>query len=155
MTAPSQMGIKKIASNRKAFRDYFVLERMEAGIALQGTEVKSLREGLVTLTGGYVMVDEGAAILHDVNVAPYEFGNRFNHEATRPRRLLLHRKEIHKLLGQVSQKGFTIVPLSLYFKQGKVKVEIGLCKGKQDIDKRETIKRKEADREAERASKRR
>jgi SsrA-binding protein len=150
MTVPSRAAVKKVATNRKAFRDYFVLERFEAGIELRGTEVKALREGLVNLTGGYAQVDAGEAILTDVNISPYEFGNRFNHDPARPRRLLLHKKEINRLFGQMSQKGHTLIPLSIYFVKGHAKVELGLCKGKQEFDKRETLRRKAADLDARR-----
>lgn len=150
MTQPPEPGNRKIATNRKAFRDYFVLDRIEAGIELRGTEVKSLRARTVNLTGGYADVENGQVLLRDVNIAPYEFGNQFNHDPTRPRRLLLHRKEIHRLLGQVSQKGHTLVPLRLYFKRGIAKVELGVCKGKLAIDKREALRRKAADRDVRR-----
>lgn len=151
MTAPSQSAIRKIATNRKAFRDYSVLERVEAGIELRGTEVKSLRDGSGNLTGGYATVDGSQVTLFDINIPPYAYGNQFNHEPTRPRRLLLHKREIHKLLGLTSQKGYTLIPLALYFKRGIAKIELGVCKGKQDTDKREDIRRKTANREAERA----
>ncbi len=142
----------KAATNRKAFHDYFVVDRIEAGIELLGTEVKSVREGNVTLTGGFASISEsGKAVLHGVHIAPYECGNQFNHEPTRPRTLLLHRKEIDRLRGQVSQKGYTLVPLKMYFHKRWAKVEIGLCKGKQDEDKRESLRRKDADKEARRA----
>ena len=151
MTGPAKKPHKRIASNRKAFRDYFIEERVEAGIELRGTEAKSLRTGSVTLTGSYASIDNGRVILNNVNIAPYEFGNRFNHEPARPRQLLLHKREIRKLEVQIDQKGLTIVPLSMYFKRGKVKVELGVCKGKKLVDERETLKRKDADRDAERA----
>jgi len=150
MKAPSDKLHKSFASNRRALKDYLVLDRYEAGMALRGTEVKSIRDSLVNLTGSYASVDKGQVILH-INIPPYEFGNRFNHDAMRPRRLLLHRKEIARLQSHVEQKGCTLIPLSLYPKKGLVKVELGLCKGKQQSDKRETLRRKTADREAERA----
>ena len=142
---------KKIATNRKAFHDFFVLDRLEAGIQLRGTEVKSIRQGLVTLTGGYVMLDQGQALLHDVHIQPYDHGNRFNHEPARVRRLLLHAKEILKLEQQTAQKGCTVVPLSMYFKHGLAKVEIGLCRGKASHDKRDELRKDTADRETRRA----
>lgn len=146
----------KAATNRKAFHDYAVVDRIEAGLELLGTEVKSVRAGNVSLTGGYAKIEEsGRAVLYDVHIAPYECGNRFNHEPTRPRTLLLHRREIDRLRGLVAQKGYTLVPLKLYFRQRWAKVEIGLCKGKQDEDKRDSLRRKEADREARRAVARR
>ena len=142
----------RIASNRRALHDYLVLERFEAGIELRGTEVKSLREGHVALTGSFIRIDSGDAMLYGVDIPPYEYGGQaFNHVADRPRRLLLHRTEIHKLQVQTERKGHALVPLSLYFKRGRVKVEIGLCRGKQLHDKRETLKRKTADRDAARA----
>lgn len=143
--------IKQIAGNRKAFRDFSVLERLEAGIELHGTEVKSVRAGNVNLTGGYAAVERGQVFLRDVHIHQYEQGNRFNHESVRPRRLLLHKKEILKLQQQTAEKGHTVVPLKIYFKGGLIKVELGVCKGKGTHDRREDIKRKTADREAERA----
>lgn len=146
----------KTATNRKALRDFFVIDRIEAGLELLGTEVKSLRAGNVNLTGGFAKVEEGGdATLYDVHIAPYECGNRFNHDPTRPRRLLLSRKELDRLHGQIAQKGYTLVPLRLYFRKRWAKVELGLCKGKQDADKRETIRRREGDREARQAMARR
>jgi len=151
MSASPERSFKKLADNRKAFRDYFVLERFEAGIELRGTEVKSIRAGHVSLASAFAGVDGGEAILHDLNINPYEHGNRFNHDPDRPRRLLLHRREIDRLRGQIEQKRLTLIPLSVYLKQGLVKIELGLCKGKQQMDKRETLKRRDADREAARA----
>ena len=151
MTAPPRAAVRKIATNRKAFRDYHVLERFEAGIELRGTEVKSLRSGAVNLTGGYATVDGGEVTLFDVNISPYAYGNQFNHDPIRPRRLLLHAREIHKLLGQIAQKGYTLIPLEMYFRRGIAKVDLGLCKGKQTFDKRDDMRKKTADREAERA----
>ena len=142
---------QRLASNRRALRDYFVLERFEAGVALQGTEVKSIREGLVSLTGAYARVEHGEAILCGMNVQPYTHGNRFNHEPEQDRRLLLHRREIDMLQVETEQKGHTVIPLVVYLKRGKVKIEIGLCRGKQQADKRETLRRNTATREAERA----
>ena len=155
MKASGQTAQKKIASNRKAFRDYAVLDRIEAGIELRGTEVKSLREGHVNLTGGFADLEGGQVLLRDVNISPYEFGNQFNHDPVRTRRLLLHRREIDRLAGQVAQKGFTLIPLALYFRRGRVKIELGLCKGKVEFDKREDIRKRDADRDAERAVSRR
>ena len=153
MAAKEHTETGKVATNRKAFHDFFVVDRIEAGIELKGTEVKSVRSSNVTLTGGFARIDEsGRLILYDVHIAPYECGNRFNHEPTRPRTLLLHRREIEKLRGLVAQKGYTLIPLNLYFRKRWAKVEIGLCKGKQDEDKRESLRRKDADREARRAT---
>jgi SsrA-binding protein len=155
MTEPAQSGGRKgIATNRRAFHDYHVIDRIEAGIQLSGTEVKSIRAGHITLVGGYAYVEDGSAYLCHINIAPYECGNRFNHEPERRRLLLLHRKEIERLQAQVEQSGLTLVPLECYWKRGHVKIELGICKGKQFADKRETIKRKEADRETARAMRR-
>lgn len=151
MAPPVQQSHKRIATNRRAFRDYHVIERYEAGIALLGTEVKSARDGLLSLAGAFGRAGPDGIILHNMTIQPYEHGNRFNHEPDRPRRLLLHRKEIDKMRAQMEQKGNTLVPLNVYLKKGRVKVEIGLCRGKTHGDKRESLKRKTADREAARA----
>jgi SsrA-binding protein len=142
---------RQITVNRRARRDYQVLEQVEAGIELRGTEVKSLRLGHVSMVGAYARIENGEAVLLGLNIPPYDHGNRFNHDPERPRRLLLHKHEIGKLQAQAEQKGLALVPLSLNFKRGLVKVEIGVCRGKQAHDKRETIKRRTADREASRA----
>lgn len=139
------------ANNRKALRDYTVLDRIEVGIVLLGTEVKSVRAGNVNLTGGFARIEEGHLRLFDVHIAPYECGNRFNHDPARPRELLLHRREMDRIEGRIAQKGFALVPLKMYFRKRWAKVEIGICRGKQDEDKRETLKRKDADLEARRA----
>ncbi len=140
-----------IATNRKAYHDYEVLDRLEAGLALFGTEVKSLRLGHVTLTGSHVQIVKGQAFLHGVTIEPYTYGNRFNHEADRPRRLLLHRREILGLQSASERQGHTLVALRLYFRRQRVKVEIGICRGRKTADKREVLKQKSADREAARA----
>ncbi len=143
---------EKAATNRKAFHDFFIVDRIEAGIELLGTEVKSVRASNVTLTGGYAKIEaSGRMVLHDVHIAPYECGNQFNHAPTRPRTLLLHRREIERLKGLIAQKGYTLVPLKMYFHKRWAKVEIGICKGKQDADKRDTLRRKDADKETRRA----
>jgi len=144
-------GYSKIASNRKAFHDYQVLDTYEAGIELRGTEVKSLRLGHVSMIGSYAQVVGEQIILEGLTIQPYEFGNRFNHNSDRPRKLLLHKREILRLKAEVEQKGNSLIPLKIYFKNRKVKVEIGTCRGKKLVDKRETLKRKTADREAARA----
>ncbi len=144
-------GATNIASNRKAFHDYHVLERFEAGIELRGTEVKSLREGNASLIGAFAQVEGSQVILQGMTIQPYEFGNRNNHASDRPRRLLLHKREILRLKAEAEQKGNSLIPLRLYFKGRNVKVELGLCRGKNVVDKRETLKRKTADREAGRA----
>ena len=149
------MSSRQITVNRRALRDYHVLERIEAGIELRGTEVKSIRLGHVSMTGAYARIDEGEAWLLGLNISPYDHGNQFNHDPERPRRLLLHKAEIRKLQAQSEQKGLALVPLSMQFRRGKVKVEIGVCRGKQAHDKRETIKRRTADREAARAMRQR
>ena len=154
MATKTESGEKLIASNRKAFHDYFVLQKVEAGIALTGTEVKSLREARVNLKDSYVGFDRGEAFLIGAHISPYSHGNRQNHEPERKRKLLLHRREIDRLEGQVVEKGLTIVPLRLYFKGGKVKAEIAVVRGKKLFDKRESEKRRELDREAEAAIKR-
>jgi len=141
-----------LSDNRKALRDYEVLEKHEAGIELVGTEVKVLRNGEGGLKGAYAKVENKELWLHQVTIPHYAFGNRFNHDSLRSRRLLMHRREILKLQAKQEQKGFTLVPLRLYLTpKGRVKVEIGVCKGKTTVDKRETIKRREADIEAKRA----
>lgn len=147
----SHSGSTNIATNRKAFRDYHILERMEAGIQLRGTEVKSIRARRVSLNESYAKVEGNELVLHNLHIEPYDHGNVFNHDPIRPRRLLLHRSEIRRLVGQIAEKGRTLIPLSLYLKRGLVKVEIALCTGKQHKDKRETLKRRTAEREAQRA----
>jgi SsrA-binding protein len=142
--------VKVVAANRRAFHDYFIDDRVEAGLVLTGTEIKSIREGRVNLREGYARIDDGEAWLLNVHIAPYEQGNRYNHEPRRDRKLLLHRDEIDTLQGRVRQKGYTLVPLQLYLKHGRAKVELGLARGKKEYDKRETIARREAQREIER-----
>ena len=140
-----------LATNRKAFRDFQVLEKLEAGIALRGTEVKSIREGHIRIDEAYAQVENGQAEILQMTILPYSHGNVFNHSPTRPRRLLLHKKEILRLQSKIGEKGLTLVPLKAYLKGGKVKIEIALCKGKDSADKRETLKKKSADLEARRA----
>jgi SsrA-binding protein len=144
-----------IADNRKARHDYFVIETYEAGIELFGTEVKSLRAGGCNLKDSYCEIDEGEMFALGVHISPYEQGNIFNREPLRPKKLLLHKAEIMKLTGLVSREGYTLVPLSLYFKGSRVKMAVGLCKGKKNYDKREDIARRDADRDIERAMKER
>ena len=146
---------KPIVTNKKAFHDYFILETVEAGLVLLGTEVKSLREGRANLKDSYARIDAGEAFLIDCHISPYPCGGHFNHEPLRPRKLLLKRMEIKRLLGKMSEKGFTLIPTKLYFKGGRVKVEIGLAKGKKQYDKREALRKKEEKREIERAFKER
>lgn len=138
--------------NRRALHDYFVLEKVEAGIELVGTEVKVVRNGEAGLSGAYAQVKDGQLYLNQVTIPPYEFGNRFNHDSLRTRRLLMHRREILKLQAASEQKGLSLIPLRLYLTpKGLVKVEIGICRGKAQVDKRETIKRRDADLETRRA----
>lgn len=141
---------KIIADNRKARHDYFVIEAYEAGIELFGTEVKSLRCGAVNLKDSYCEVDKGELFALGIHISPYEQGNIFNRDPLRPKRLLMHKKEIMKLAGLVSRDGYTLVPLSLYFKGSRVKLSLGLCKGKKLYDKREDIAKKDANRDIER-----
>ncbi len=141
---------KIVTTNRKAYHDYFIQEKYEAGISLLGTEVKSLREGKANLKDSYAIIKNNEAFLLNCHISPYSHGNIQNHDPLRTRKLLLHRKEINKLWGNISQKGFTLIPLRIYFKNGKAKVEIGLAKGKRQYEKRATIKEKEARREIER-----
>ncbi|MBO5111028.1 MAG: SsrA-binding protein SmpB [Clostridia bacterium] len=146
-------GKKVIAQNKKAYHDYFVDERYEAGIALFGTEVKSLRKGAVNLKDSYCSIQGGEIFVHGMHISPYEFGNIFNREPLRDRKLLMHRREIMKLNGALTQKGLTLIPLSLYFSGPYVKVELGLCRGKKLYDKRASIAEAESDREIERRMK--
>ena len=142
--------IKTIAQNKKAFHDYFVEEKYEAGIELCGTEVKSLRQGSVNLKDSWCSIDKGELFIKGMHISPYEKGNIFNKDPLRTRKLLMHKREITKLLGLTTTKGYTLVPLSLYFKNGKVKMELGLAIGKKLYDKREDIAKKDQRREAER-----
>ena len=152
---PKATGIKQAASNRKAFHDYFVLERYEAGIELFGTEVKSIRAGRLNLKDSYCMVKDGELFLRGMHISPYEKGNIFNRDPVRPRRLLMHKKEIRKLQARVMQEGVALVPLSVYFKDSRVKVEVGLCKGKKLYDKRDSDAKRQAERDMDRAIKNR
>ncbi len=145
------MGIKLIANNKKAYHEYFVDEVFEAGLCLQGTEVKAIRLGQVSLKEAYCRIRNGEIFVENMNISPYEQGNRENHDPLRVRKLLLNRIEIDKLTKKVEERGFALVPTRLYFKDSRAKLEIGLCRGKKLYDKRETLKRKQADREASRA----
>lgn len=142
-----------IATNRKAWHDYFIEERYEAGISLTGTEVKALREGRANLQDSFARIENGNVVLHHCHISPYSHGARENHDPLRARQLLLNRGEINRLAGKVQLKGLTLVPLSMYFKRGRAKVELGLARGKQRGDKRETLRRKTAAREVEKAMK--
>ncbi len=145
--------IKVVATNRRAHHDYHILETLEAGLVLTGTEVKSLRVGKASLVDSYVTFERGEAYVYNMFINPYEKGNRYNHAEKRPRKLLLHRVQINRLVGLVSQKGFTIVPLKLYFRGSYAKLEIALAKGKKAYDKRQDIKDRETKREIDRVLK--
>ena len=147
---PHQQGIKLIAQNRKAFHDYFVEEKVECGVALFGTEVKSIRQGRVNLKESWAQVRKGEIWAEGLHISPYEQGNLFNRDPLRPKKLLLHRRDINKLDSLVMRQGYTLVPLSLYFRDGRVKLELGLCKGKQLHDKRDAMARRDTDREIRR-----
>ena len=142
--------IKQIASNRKAYHDYFVEDKYEAGIELCGTEVKSIRMGHVNLKDAFCIVKDGQMMVHGMHVSPYEKGNIFNRDPLRARRLLMHKKEILRLYGKVKQDGYALVPLSIYFKGPRIKLEVGLCKGKKLYDKRDAAAARDARREMER-----
>lgn len=146
---------KIIARNKKATFDYFILNKYEAGIALYGTEIKSIRQGNVNLKDSYCEIDNGEMFVLGMHISPYEKGSYFNKEPLRPKKLLMHKREIMSLLGKVKQEGLTLIPLSLYFKGSKAKLEIGLCKGKKLYDKRDVIAKKESDRQIERQLKER
>ena len=145
--------VKLIANNKKAYHDYFIEEKFEAGIALAGTEVKSLRMGKCSIKESYIQINHGEAIIYGMHVSPYEKGNIFNKDPLRPKKLLLHKREIGKLLGAITQQGYTIVPLQVYFKGSLAKCEIGIAKGKKLYDKRADIAKKDARRDMERAFK--
>ncbi|MEG1632412.1 MAG: SsrA-binding protein SmpB [Oscillospiraceae bacterium] len=153
--SPKAQGIKQIAQNRKAFHEYFVLERFEAGIELFGTEVKSIRAGEVNLKDSFCYVKDGELFVRGMHISPYEKGNIFNRDPLRPRRLLMHRHEIIKLNARVMQDGLTLIPIAIYFKDGRVKVELGLCKGKKLHDKRESESERDSKRDMDRMLKER
>ena len=153
--SPKAAGIKQIASNRKAYHDYFIEEKYEAGIELAGTEVKSLRAGTVNMKDSYCTIKNGELFIRSLHISPYEKGNIFNKDPVRPRKLLLHKREIMKLYGLVKRDGYALVPLSLYFKHGRVKLELGLCKGKKLHDKRDAAAERDAKREIDRRMKER
>ena len=152
---PRQTGIKEIAKNRKAFHEYFVLERFEAGVELFGTEVKSIRAGQVNLKDSFCTVKDGELFARGLHISPYEHGNIFNKDPMRPKRLLMHKREILKLQSRVMQEGVALIPLSLYFKDSRVKVELGLCKGKKLYDKRSSEAEKQSKRDIDRMMKER
>lgn len=148
-----KQSIKQIANNKKAFHDYFVLEKFECGIELFGTEVKSIRAGSCSVKESFCKIDKNEVFVENMHINPYERGNIFNKDPYRTRKLLLHKKEISKLKDELKNQGITLIPLSVYFKGSKVKVEIGLCKGKKLYDKRETSKKKEMEKKADYAAK--
>jgi SsrA-binding protein len=152
---PKAQGVKEIASNRKAFHEYFVLERFEAGIELFGTEVKSIRAGQVNLKDSFCTVRNGELFVRGMHISPYEKGNIFNRDPMRVRRLLMHKREIRKLDDRISQDGVALIPLSLYLKDSRVKLELGLCKGKKLYDKRESDAQRQAKRDMDRVMKER
>ena len=148
-------GMKLIANNKKAFHDYFIEDTYEAGIALAGTEVKSLRSGKCSIKEAFVRIENGEVMLYQMHIPPYEKGNIFNRDPMRVRRLLMHHREIMRLFGLVKQDGYSLIPLSLYFKGSRVKVQVGLCKGKKNYDKRADMAEKAAKRDIQRAMKER
>jgi SsrA-binding protein len=155
MAEKQDQGEKLLATNRKAFHEYFILDKLEAGIALLGTEVKSIREARINLKESYAAIKEGEAYLLNCHISPYSHGNRENPDPLRRRKLLLHSKEIRKLIGKTQEKGLTLVPLRVYLRRGRIKVELGVARGKKLYDKRETERRKETDRETRAAVKQR
>ena len=146
--APKE-NVKLIANNKKAFHDYFIEEKYEAGISLAGTEVKSLRQGKCSIKESFIRIEKGEVFIYGMHISPYEKGNIFNKDPLRVKKLLLHKAEINKLTGKIKEKGFTIVPLQVYFRDGKAKMEIGLCRGTKLYDKRQDIAKKDMKREAE------
>src|SRR5689334_18536627 len=153
-SAMAEKAARDVAVNRRAYHDYFVDEKYEAGVMLTGTEVKSVRNGRANLRDGYVRIDNGEAWLENVHISPYAQGNVMNQEPVRPRKLLLHKRQISSLIGKLRQKGYTMIPLRLYITRNHVKVEIGLARGKREYDKREAIAEREAKREIARAVRR-
>lgn len=154
MTAPPlHDGRKVVARNRKARHEYEVLDRWEAGLALKGTEVKSIRAGAVAFRDAHARADSGELWLHNLHVAPYESANRWNHDETRPRKLLLRKDQIRRIAAKTEEKGLALVPLDLYFRRGKARITLGLCRGRKHRDRREELKRRTAEREAQRAVK--
>ena len=145
----SKESMKLVAGNKKAYHDYFVDEKIEAGLVLHGTEVKSLRMGKCSIKESFIRIENGEMFVYGMHISPYEKGNIFNKDPLRIKKLLLHKSEINKLTGKIKEKGFTIVPLQVYFKDGKAKMEIGLCRGKKLYDKRQDIAKKDMKREAE------
>lgn len=148
-------GEKLVAQNKKAFHDYHIEDKYEAGIVLTGTEIKSIRQGKVNMRDSFAQIRKGEVTLHNMHISPYEQGNRYNHEPLRTRKLLLHKEEINKLIGLIKEKGYTLVPLKIYLKNGLAKVQLATAKGKKEYDKREDLKKKDAQREMAKAIKER
>ena len=144
-------GIKIVSENRKAFHDYFIEDRIEAGIVLTGTEIKSIRNGKVNLKDSYARLKDGEVWVYQMHISPYEQGNRFNHDPLRPRKLLLHRTEINKFVGKIQLQGLTLIPIKIYLKQGMAKVELAVGQGKKNYDKRQVLADREGKRDIERA----
>jgi len=142
-------GFKLVANNKKAYHDYFIEDKYETGVALHGTEVKSLRMGKCSIKESFIRIENGEVFIYGMHISPYEKGNIFNKDPLRPKKLLMHKQEIRKLTGQIAEKGYTLVPLQVYFKNGRAKVEIGLARGKKLYDKRADIAKKDQKREAE------
>ncbi|MBQ3105012.1 MAG: SsrA-binding protein SmpB [Lachnospiraceae bacterium] len=142
-------GMKPVANNKKAYHDYFVEEKLEAGLVLHGTEVKSLRLGKCSIKEAFIRIEKGEVFVYGMHISPYEMGNIFNKDPLRVRKLLLHKQEINKLTGKIREKGLTLIPLQVYFRDGKAKIEVGLCRGKKLYDKRRDIAKKDQKREAE------
>ena len=149
MGKSSESSNRLVANNKKAYYDYFIEEKIEAGLVLHGTEVKSLRQGKCSIKESYIQIQNGEVFAINMNITPYEKGNIFNKDPLRPKKLLLHKNEISKLSGQIATKGYTLVPLQVYFKQGQVKIEIGLARGKKNYDKRESIAKRDQERQAQ------
>ena len=148
--SPKASGIKQVTNNRKAYHEYFILEKFEAGVELFGTEVKSIRQGNINLKDAYCMVRNGELFANGMHISPYEKGNIFNRDPVRPKRLLMHKREIMRLYGRIKQDGLALIPLSVYFKNSRVKLEIGLARGKKLHDKRASAAEKSSEREMER-----
>jgi len=148
---PKQQGVKVIAQNKKARHDYFVEESFEAGLALRGTEVKSMRQGRVNLKESYVQAQNGELFAYGMHISPYEQGNLFNADPLRPKKLLMHKREIRRLAAEVKRQGYSLIPLQIYLKDGRMKLELGMCKGKKTYDKRDDMAERDAKRNIERA----
>ena len=151
--AGSKESIKLVANNKKAYFDYFIEDKYEAGVALHGTEVKSIRMGKCSIKEAYIKIENGEVFIYGMHISPYEKGNIFNKDPVRPRRLLMHKREINKLQAYVQQDGLALIPLSVYFKNSRVKIEVGLCRGKKNYDKRDSTAKRDAKRDMDRAMK--